>query len=82
LSRNIFADHGHNILAIDGDPNANLALMLGVATSEGDRIPYIPSSVMKNVGTQDGVVVLEPAPRKDKSCANSRPKRRPTSISS
>jgi len=57
----IFADEGRNILAIDGDPNPNLALTLGMTRSAADGITYIPSTVMQRAGEQDGVVLLEPA---------------------
>jgi CO dehydrogenase maturation factor len=57
----IFADEGHNILAIDGDPNPNLALTLGMSRSAADGITYIPSTIMQRAGEKDGVVVLEPA---------------------
>lgn len=55
----IFANEGRQILAIDGDPNPNLALTLGMSRADADNIIYIPSSIMRRVegGTSD----LEPA---------------------
>ena len=61
----IFADGGHNILAIDGDPNPNLALTLGMSRSEADGIIYVPSSLMKINGSKDGVSILEPTMPRD-----------------
>ena len=60
-----FAHEGHNILAIDGDPNPNLALTLGMSRDDADRITYIPASVMKIAGSVDGVSTLEPTMPKD-----------------
>ena len=55
----IYADEGLPILAIDGDPNPNLALTLGMTRDDADRISYIPSSLMKIAGSADGVAILE-----------------------
>ena len=57
----IFAEEGRRILAIDGDPNPNLALTLGMSRDEADRITYIPASVMRPGEKVDGVVRMEPA---------------------
>ncbi len=64
LSR-IFAESGRNILAIDGDPNPNLALTLGMSRQQADDITYIPSSVMKRGDKVDGVVMMVPAISRD-----------------
>ena len=56
----IFAGEGRNILAIDGDPNPNLALTIGMSREDAGRITYIPSSLMKINGSTDGVANLEP----------------------
>ena len=61
----IYADEGLNVLAIDGDPNPNLALTLGMTRDDADDIMYIPSTIMRRAGEEDGVVVLEPAIPKD-----------------
>jgi CO dehydrogenase maturation factor len=62
----IFADEGRNILAIDGDPNPNLALTLGMTREAADRVTYIPASIMQRAGEKDGIVLLEPAiPRQE-----------------
>jgi CO dehydrogenase maturation factor len=46
LSR-ILAKTGGKVLAIDGDPNPNLALMLGISREAADAIRYIPSSIVR-----------------------------------
>ena len=61
----IFADEGHNILAIDGDPNPNLALTLGMSRTAADEILYIPAAIMQSAGEKDGVTVLKPAVPRD-----------------
>jgi CO dehydrogenase maturation factor len=62
----IFASYGRKILAIDGDPNPNLALMLGMSRPAADRLIYIPSNVMRRVNHADGSHSLEPSePRPD-----------------
>lgn len=45
----ILARRGGKVLAIDGDPNPNLALTLGISREAADGIRAIPSSVMKVV---------------------------------
>lgn len=57
----IFADRDQHILAIDGDPNPNLALTIGMSREDADRITYIPSDIMRRAGEKDGVVILEAA---------------------
>ena len=51
----MLASDGHKILAIDGDPNPNLALTLGLTRVEADEINYIPPSVMTIKEDDDGV---------------------------
>ena len=48
----ILARGGGKVLAIDGDPNPNLALTLGMSREAADAIRYIPSSVMQVVETE------------------------------
>lgn len=57
----IFAEEGRRILAIDGDPNPNLALTLGMSREDADRINYIPATVMRAGEKIDGVVKMEPS---------------------
>jgi CO dehydrogenase maturation factor len=56
----IFAERGQRIVAIDGDPNPNLALTLGMTTQAADAITYIPPSLMTLVKEPDGTSRLEP----------------------
>lgn len=61
----IFAEGGNRILAIDGDPNPNLALTLGMTRGDADRIAYIPASIMKRGEEVDGIVMMEPTISRD-----------------
>ena len=61
LLARILAGRNQAILAIDGDPNPNLALTLGMSRAEADRITYIPADLMHRVGEQDGVSILKPS---------------------
>ncbi|MGP1398061.1 MAG: nucleotide-binding protein [Inquilinaceae bacterium] len=61
----IFAEGGNQVLAIDGDPNPNLALTLGMARQDADRITYIPASIMKRGEEVDGIVMMEPTISKE-----------------
>jgi CO dehydrogenase maturation factor len=47
------------VLAIDGDTNPNLALVLGLSPSQADAITYTRSAVMRSVETEDGGRRLE-----------------------
>jgi len=61
----VFAENGNRILAIDGDPNPNLALTVGLTRQEADRITFIPPSVMKAGEKIDGVVMMQPTISRD-----------------
>ena len=61
----VFSENDRNILAIDGDPNPNLALTLGLSRAQANKITYIPSSVMKRGEEVGGVVMMVPAISKD-----------------
>ena len=50
----MLAEEGQKVLAIDGDPNPNLALTLGMAREVADKIHYIPPSIMKTQEDADG----------------------------
>ena len=54
----VLARRRHRVLAIDGDPNPNLALMLGMSRSDADRILSIPSSLVQSVTTPSGETTL------------------------
>ncbi len=56
----IFAEDGDPILAIDGDPNPNLALTLGMSRGDADKITYIPPTIMRLVKDSDGNSHVEP----------------------
>ena len=45
----VLARKHHRVLAIDGDPNPNLALTLGMARADADRIRSIPPSLVESV---------------------------------
>lgn len=51
LSRILARQHG-KILAIDGDPNPNLAFSLGIPLKDADKISFIPPNLMK---TKEGL---------------------------
>ena len=53
LSR-ILARRKGKVLAIDGDPNPNLAFVLGITREASDAIPYIPSSLMQVIEDTSG----------------------------
>ena len=39
--------HGHNVLAIDGDSNPNLALTLGIAAERMDSLPTLSRDMLE-----------------------------------
>lgn len=47
----VLAQRRHRVLAIDGDPNPNLALTLGMARVDADRIRSIPPSLVESVSS-------------------------------
>lgn len=47
------------ILAIDGDPNPNLALTLGISREDANRINFIPHTVMRSEEEASGERVLK-----------------------
>ncbi len=50
----ILAEGCTKILAVDGDPNPNLALTLGITRDDADKITYIPPSIMEVKEEADG----------------------------
>ena len=50
----VLARRRQTVLAIDGDPNPNLALTLGMSRSDADQIRAIPSSLVESVTTPAG----------------------------
>ena len=60
LARMLASRQG-KILAIDGDPNPNLALTLGITREATGRINFIPHTVMKLEEDESGERVLKMA---------------------
>ena len=54
----VLARRKHRVLAIDGDPNPNLALTLGMARADADQIRSIPSSLVQSVTGPSGEASL------------------------
>ena len=54
----VLARRQHRLLAIDGDPNPNLSLMLGMSRADADRIRSIPPSLIESVTTPAGQSTL------------------------
>ena len=48
----LLASDGQRLLAIDGDPNPNLALTLGLTPEQADRIVSIPPGIMELRGAE------------------------------
>jgi CO dehydrogenase maturation factor len=57
LARHL-AQQNQKILAIDGDPNPNLALTLGISREDVNRINFIPHTVMRSEEEPSGERVL------------------------
>ena len=55
----ILAEEGCKVLAIDGDPNPNLALTLGMTREDADGIRNIPASVVEMKEQADGSKKLQ-----------------------
>ena len=54
----VLARRQHRVLAIDGDPNPNLALTLGMSRADANRVRSIPSSLVESVTTAPGQSTL------------------------
>ena len=50
----VLARRRNRVLAIDGDPNPNLALTLGITRADADRIRSIPASLVETVTAPTG----------------------------
>ena len=50
----VLARRQQRVLAIDGDPNPNLALMLGMSREDADHIRAIPSNLVESVTSPTG----------------------------
>lgn len=49
-----FACNGHDVLAIDGDPNPNLAVTLGIPRTSMAQLHPLPSNLMVEVTDETG----------------------------
>lgn len=54
----VLARRSHRVLAIDGDPNPNLALSLGISRDRAESIRSIPSTLVEPDKTADGAPKL------------------------
>ena len=54
----VLARRQHRVLAIDGDPNPNLALTLGMSRTDADLIRSIPPSLVERVTGPSGEATL------------------------
>jgi CO dehydrogenase maturation factor len=50
----VLARRKHRVLAIDGDPNPNLALVLGMPREAADQLRSIPASLVESVTAPSG----------------------------
>lgn len=62
----VLARRQHRVLAIDGDPNPNLALTLGMSRNDADSIRYIPASLVESVTAAGGAPTLRMTMERDK----------------
>ncbi|HWC25580.1 MAG TPA: ArsA-related P-loop ATPase [Solirubrobacteraceae bacterium] len=53
----LLARDGHNVLAIDGDSNPNLALTLGIPADRMSQMPVLPSNLLRR--TEAGPVLTQ-----------------------
>jgi len=51
----LLARSGHNVLAIDGDSNPNLALTLGIPAEQMSSLPVLPSNLIQR--SNEGVTL-------------------------
>jgi CO dehydrogenase maturation factor len=61
----LLARRGHDVLAIDGDPNPNLALTLGIPVERIETLPTLPSDLVER--TEDG---FRPTRTLDEVCSS------------
>ncbi|MDQ6713493.1 MAG: AAA family ATPase [Candidatus Dormibacteraeota bacterium] len=57
LSR-LLARRGLAVVAIDGDPNPNLAIALGVSAQQADRLRPLPNDLLRHVSDDEGAISL------------------------
>jgi CO dehydrogenase maturation factor len=51
----LLARQGHQVLAIDGDPNPNLAIALGIGGDRGRDLAALPRDLMVDQVDEEGV---------------------------
>lgn len=50
----LLSRQGHPVLAIDGDSNPNLGIMLGISPDEADQVPVLPPELLRDEVDEDG----------------------------
>jgi len=50
----ILAQQGRRVLAIDGDSNPNLGIILGLSPDEAEQVPALPAELLQDVVDEDG----------------------------
>jgi len=61
----ILARRGYRVLAIDGDPNPNLSVALGIGAAERERLVPLPRDLMRQTADDNGAVTLTVARSRD-----------------
>ena len=62
----VLARRRHRVLAIDGDPNPNLALMLGMERAAAEQLRFIPASLVESVTAPSGQPTLRMTMERDR----------------
>jgi CO dehydrogenase maturation factor len=50
----LLAQEGYPVVAIDGDSNPNLALMLGLSPDQAAAVPAMPPELLKDIVDEEG----------------------------
>lgn len=54
----LLARRGFSVVAVDGDPNPNLAMALGISAEQADRLRPLPANLLEPVSDDEGAVTL------------------------
>jgi CO dehydrogenase maturation factor len=54
----LLARRGYDVLAVDGDPNPNLAVALGLSPEQQSRLQALPAGLLRQETDEDGVVTV------------------------
>jgi CO dehydrogenase maturation factor len=54
----VLARQGYDVLAVDGDPNPNLAVALGLSSEQQARLQALPAGLLRQETDQDGAVTV------------------------